>query len=307
MGRGRHLLGVVTVALALALAGCLPVTATDDPAPPPPTTPPFSTLLPPGAPNPYTAGKGEFIAQCPFDHRATEDPIVAPGNAAFWHTHDFFGNTTTGKDSTAATLLGQATTCWPGDDAAAYWVPTLYANGGPVTPTLVNFYYRVLPPQDPTKVEPFPAGLKMIAGKAMAKSPQPDSVVHWSCVGRTGTSATIPSCGGSALQLTLNFPECWDGVHLDTADHTSHMVYANGASCPADHPKLLPQLVYEIQYPVSGPGVAVASDSMNGANPGPSGQTAHGDFINVWNQGVLGELVEVCLNTPIICTNGSKP
>ncbi len=231
MGHGRYIVGVLAALFTLVLTGCLPAAPPD---PPPPTTSTTAgssgTLLPAGAPDPYTAGKGEFFAECPFSHRATEDPIVAPGNASFWHSHDFFGNTTAGKDSTVANLLGQATTCWPGDDTAAYWVPTLYdPNGDPVDPTSVTFFYRVLPPQDPAKVMAFPPGLKMVAGKAGATAAQPDYVVQWQCVGQTGTSATIPDCGGAALQLTLNFPECWNGAELDSADHASHMAYARAA------------------------------------------------------------------------------
>ena len=305
-GRRWYVMGALLAGLGILAAGCLPV----HPKPPPPTTTTTTTttgyqgtLLPPGAPNPYgPSGKGEFIATCPFSHRATEDPIVAPGNTSFWHEHDFFGNTDTNASSTPDALLGQDTTCTPAFDATGYWVPTLLKAGVPQDPVAGDFFYHVLAPQDPAKVQPFPAGLIMIAGSAGATAPQPAYIERWSCVGTSTTSATIPDCGsGNNLKLTLNFPECWDGVHLDSADHKSHLAYAQGASCPADHPKLLPQLVFELQWAVSGAGVTVSSDhTMSGTDVTP-GLTAHGDFMNGWDPEIMQQRVTHCLAAAVIC------
>ncbi len=284
----RRLLGLIVVGLALVAAGCLPVTA--------------PTPAPPGAPNPYgAAGKGEFVALCPFSQRGTIDPIVAPGSTTFWHEHDFFGNETTDPNSTAVTLLAQATTCVPGFDSAAYWVPTLLHWGTPVSPVSASFFYRVVAPQDPSKVQPFPTGLIMVAGSSAAVTAQPASIVRWGCAGSSATGATIPWCHRHDLVLDLHFPECWDGVHLDSADHKSHMAYAQGASCPADHPVLVPQLTFEFQWNVSGRGVTVSSDhTMSGTDVTP-GLTAHGDFINAWSPEIMQQRVATCLRAAVIC------
>jgi hypothetical protein len=131
--------------------------------------------------------------------------------------------------------------------------------------------------------------------------------VSWTCVGTTTVAATIPDCGGRTLELRLHFPECWDGVHLDSADHVSHMAYSHGLSCPADHPVLVPQLTFQFQYPVSGSGVTLSSDhSMSGAAV-PGGQTAHGDFINAWNRPALKQRVDDCLHKAIVCASNGKP
>lgn len=43
---------------------------------------------------------------------------------------------------------------------------------------------------------------------------------------------------------------CWDGRHLDSADHKSHMRYAGtGGAWPASHPVSLPAISYELDYP----------------------------------------------------------
>jgi Domain of unknown function (DUF1996) len=84
------------------------------------------------------------------------------------------------------------------------------------------------------------------------------------------------------------FPSCWDGVHLDSADHKSHMAYAaaNGA-CPSDHPLSLPEVTFEVDFP----GIAGGSDyylSSGGI------YSWHGDFIADWDDRVQNALVASC-------------
>ena len=170
-----------------------------------------------------------------------------------------------------------------------------------MAPTVSNFYYRVVAPQDPAKVQPLPAGLIMIAGSAGATSAQPDYVVQWGCSDTTTTGATIPVCAHGNLTLDLHFPECWDGVHLDSADHKSHMFYARGASCPADHPVLVPQLTYHFEWPVTGADVTLSSDhTMSGTDVTP-GLTAHGDFMDGWTLEIMWTRTFSCLRTAVIC------
>jgi hypothetical protein len=287
----------------LTVAGCIPASS------PPPTTttttPPAaaSTLLAPGVPNPYgPSGKGEFTAACLRVKTATEDPIVAPGSTTFWHSHDFFGNKTVGPNSTVDTLLGQESSCITAFDTAAYWVPTLSRDGAQVNPYFANFFYRVSYPQDPAKVQPMPTGLVMVAGTAGATSEQPLKVMHWQCLGSSSWSSTIPDCGSAATQMWLTFPECWDGVHLDAADHKSHMAYANGASCPADHPVLLPQLVFQVVWlvPTGGTRMVSSDHAMNGTMQ-PGGLTDHGDFMDSWNPETMQQRVSTCLRAAKIC------
>jgi hypothetical protein len=312
------LIGGAACAFALlVLAACLPTA----PPPPPPTTtstlagspttapagPWSSTLLPPGAPDPYaTAGLGEFAARCAVSHRGTVDPIVAPGNVSFWHQHDFFGATATDESSTRDELLAGGSSCDPTVDRSAYWVPTLLRDGAPVDPVRITVYYQVKRPQDPAKVQPMPAGLRMIAGSARATTPQPDHVAQWHCMGVSSSAPVIPDCGGGNVELILQFPDCWDGVRLDSADHQSHMTYSRGRSCPPSHPVLVPELSFRIEYPASGPGVVLSSDVAGHAGHGgpavQGGLTAHGDVIEAWAPGEQERRVTTCLRAARKCT-----
>src|SRR5207247_3302073 len=57
---------------------------------------------------------------------------------------------------------------------------------------------------------------------------------------------------GTKLQTYLNFPTCWNGHDLDSADHISHMAFAPaGTSCPGTHPVVVPRLQFVITYPRS--------------------------------------------------------
>src|SRR4029450_12324891 len=100
-------------------------------------------------------------------------------------------------------------------------------------------------------------------------------------------SSTIPNCAFS-LRLQVNFPNCWDGTRLDSADHKVHMAYSTDGVCPASHPVETPALTIVIHYGIAGGG---------GLGPPPGGQfSGHADFVNAWNQATLQALVDRYLN-----------
>jgi hypothetical protein len=240
-----------------------------------------------------------FISSCRFSHRLMDDPIVYPGRPGLSHDHSFVGNASTNAWSTVASLRTASTTCRRAGETAAYWMPTLVVNGQAVEPRAATIYYRrrTLEP-----VRPFPAGLKVIAGSSRATSPQDLRVTFWNCGARAGVppSASVPTCGdrrGDALRLHVNFPNCWDGVHLDSADHQSHMAYSQRGRCPATHPVAVPAIALIYRYPIAGgAGVSLSSGSQ---------YSAHADFFNAWRQGTLVSLVHGCLNALRHCGHGS--
>lgn len=84
---------------------------------------------------------GEFVAFCPFSHRAPDDPIVHRYHFGASHLHDFLGNVSTSATATVQTLLTSGTTCDPVTDRSAYWAPTLYdAKGALVAFDRVTIY-----------------------------------------------------------------------------------------------------------------------------------------------------------------------
>lgn len=231
-----------------------------------------------------------FISVCRFSHRAPDDPIVFPGQPGRSHDHSFVGNRSTSASSTLDSLQAVATTCQRAGDTAAYWMPTLLVAGGAVAPIGATIYYRR---RTFDRVEPFPQGLKVIAGDAHATGAQSRRVTFWNCGAMTGLppSSTVPTCPdvpGSALRLHVEFPSCWDGRALDSADHQSHMAYAARGRCPASHPVAVPAIALIYRYPVlGGPDVELASGGQ---------YSAHADFFNAWQKGALSGLVNRCLN-----------
>jgi hypothetical protein len=250
---------------------------------------------------------------CGYSHSADDDPIVHAGHHGMSHRHDFFGATTTDAGSTAASLMAGGTTCRSVADRSAYWSPALLAGGRPVTPTHVQAYYRTPVGADAESVRPLPNGLEMIAGDATATAAQDPAVVHWSC-GVQGDASPVPRrCAGEGaeLRLVLVFPQCWDGEHLRSADHVSHVARlpqvaeaAGGAAverrCPASHPVLLPETTVEVRYPTDLPPgqLSLASGPATGG---------HGDLLVAWDQAHLAAEVDTCLHRNLRCDVTSEP
>jgi hypothetical protein len=233
----------------------------------------------------------EFITVCKFTRFLPDDPIVHYKMPGMSHDHSFFGNTTTNAFSTLKSLQKGATSCQRPEDTASYWAPTLLLNNKRVTPVEADIYYRR---STLAKVRPFPQGLKIVAGNAMSLKKQSEHVVFWNCsTDPTAPSITIPSCPTPSLHVHVRFPNCWDGTHLDSPDHHSHMAYSKNGFCPKSHPVAVPQIMLIIQYPV-------ASDTPLQVASG--GQlTGHADFFNAWKPKELKRLVDYCLNALRAC------
>jgi Domain of unknown function (DUF1996) len=240
-----------------------------------------------------------FIGSCAFSHMAMDDPIVYPRQPGASHDHSFVGNTTTNAFSTLRTLRAGSSTCRRDGETAAYWMPTLLLNGQMIAPTGATIYYRrkTLAP-----LRAFPAGFKMIAGDRHATSPQGLQITYWNCGAASSVPASteVPTCPdgrGQSLRLHVNFPSCWDGRHLDSADHRSHVAYAVRGACPASHPVAVPAISLIYRYPIAGgSGVTVSSGGA---------YSAHADFFNAWRQGTLTSLVNNCLNALRHCGRDS--
>ena len=194
----------------------------------------------PAVPDRHTGPQGrtgQFVARCTYSHSASSDPIVWFGQAGRSHRHDFYGSTLTGDSSTADRLQGSPTTCDKPGDSAAYWQPTLYDDGRPVEPVQIQAYYRVAPGIEPTDVRPFPPGLTLIAGDALATTPQHGEAAGWTCGTRTALTPAPTECSPTApLHMVLTFPDCWDGTNLNSADHRSHATYSRDGACPTTTP-----------------------------------------------------------------------
>jgi hypothetical protein len=202
--------------------------------------------------------QGEFVSTIGFSHRATADPIVAPGDANFNHAHDFFANTSTDANSTVDSLLAAGTSAaQPTNNLSTYWAPSLIDEGSDglggkwsyITPLASSIaYYSVLQPNDPNDLVNMPVGLKMIAGSAVPEERQSRAQVFWNYIGESVSYDHIPlgdEWRDLPLQAVVIFPDHWDGETLDSSDHKSHVSYGNGSE---DHALLIPQLQLQIHY-----------------------------------------------------------
>ncbi|MEV4344647.1 DUF1996 domain-containing protein [Actinoplanes sp. NPDC049596] len=256
--------------------------------------------IPPGA-----VRVAEFLADCPFSHRLPDDPIIFPGLPGASHMHSFFGSEVTNAYSTTQDLINANSNCNPSIDKSSYWIPTLYNGDTPVEPTTGIFYYLGEGVRDDliAQTQPFPLGLRIVAGNAKATGPADNTIARWSCLhaGEVGSSSNFVTCpAGTMLESYLDFPHCWDGVNLDSPDHKSHMAYPVNNACPASHPVVVPKLRQVMRYPVNG----------NPANfrlaSGP-GYTMHGDFFNAWPVDELARRVNDCIRVIVKCGTDGRP
>jgi len=237
----------------------------------------------------------EFNASCTYSHSFKDDPIVFPGLPGASHMHSFLGNGSTNANTTLASLLANPTTsCGPAEDLSAYWVPTLYEHGVAVEPKGVVVYYgsRLT---DSSQTVPFPQGFRMIAGDAKLQRPTPaGSVNQFYCAGPGGelgrsADGNWPLCApGATLMFQLVFPDCWDGVHLDSPTHKAHVAYTYDGTCKGDFPVAIPSVSFLIAYPTSG-----TADGFQLASKMAS--SMHGDAFFAWNNAALGHRVKDCV------------
>jgi hypothetical protein len=254
--------------------------------------------------NPDPARRGpqgrvaQFVVKCEPGHTAYDDPIVHPNDPGASHLHQFFGNVAVDSKPDYDRVAGAATTCAKDGDSAGYWAPALLdAQGNRVDPVSMTAYYRPGIGVDAADVVAYPPGLMLVAGNAHAERAQSLDVVAWSCGTGALRQTEPPACPTSSkLRLILNFPDCWDGQHLTSADPhmaSTHTAYSTDGGCPADHPVAVPQLRLGIDYPPVDPtGLSLASGSI---------LTGHADFWNVWNQAALEEEVKFCINRDLVC------
>lgn len=285
--RPTSLVAIVVAMVAVTAAGCGGDTAA------------VVAPAPHAAPDRVLSGPqgrvAQFVVECDFSHAAFDDPIVFPGQEGASHLHVFFGNTTTDAHSTVDDLVAGDTTCDQHLDRASYWAPALIRDGVVQTPVKSVAYYRAGPDVPGTEVQPYPLGLRMIAGRAAATEPQPIEVVAWSCGAGIVREAEPPACpDGRNLRLLVTFPDCWNGVDLDAPDHVSHVSYSSAGACPASHPVPVPQLQFSVEYPVTGPtdGLELSSGGL---------LTGHADFYNAWDPARLEREVRNCLHRDVVC------
>jgi hypothetical protein len=244
---------------------------------------------------------------------AFDDPIVYPGQPGRSHLHVFFGNTGTNANSTADSLANTGnSTCLGGTiNRTAYWAPAMIdtKDGTPVVPSMLAVYYKTgYTGVDPKSVQPMPAGLRMIAGNAANKATVQWGPVTFSCIdAATGNGANLynipTTCAvGNTIWARVVFPQCWDGINLDSPDHKSHMAYPSGG-CPSTHPVAVPEITISVLYEVTDASAParwrLASDNYDPSLPG--GYSSHADWFNGWKPEFMESFVRNCDQPAVDC------
>ena len=248
------------------------------------------------------ASRGTFTSQCGRNadgsHRNSDNFITSPGitNAAH-HVHDYVGNLSTDGNSTNESLAAAGTTCRLGDKSTYFW-PVIrdittegtdadQPGGGAdgnlgkiITPSAVSIQYRG---NAQAKVVPMPRFLRIVTGDAKTITNGPaNSRAHWTCSGTTNRfSATqyVLCPRGQLVQRVHDFAGCWNGTDLDSANHRTHVAFADSTTgaCPEGF-KAIPQLRITLSYRVPA-GDSYAVDSFPEQLRKPS--TDHDDYENV--------------------------
>lgn len=275
----------------------------------------------------FICGPGQILA---------DDPIVFPNQPGRSHLHQFYGNLSANAHSTYETLRRAGKSSCSGPDQAlnrsAYWMPALLdGKGNVIKPNYVTVYYKRFPKDSPECTNAvfskgcvtIPNGLRMIAGRDMLNLRAPATGgFHFSCTkasGETaGTGAYKTMAGALAvctpgweLTLSLDFPSCWDGVHIDSPDHRSHVGYARyvfgGQACPKNKPYFMPSFKLSASYSVmEGDDVRLwrlSSDAM--APSDPPGSTLHGDYFEGWDPVTKEEWTDNCIDKLMSCQGGN--
>ena len=252
---------------------------------------------------PATSGLASdgWVVECPYSHSRMDDPIVYPRDPGASHRHDFFGAKDVDAFSTVKSMRRGGTTCGLKADTAGYWLPALKKKGNIVLPkgggTEQVIYYRNDLDGDENIVVP-PKNLQIVAGNGHARSESQNpllgtSKIYFNCNDGEGDEDKVakpPVCDDGILVLHVRFPQCWDGKHLDSRDHISHMAWVgDGDNCPSSHPVAIPRVTIRAEYPVGG---GYSPRDISFAS-GPY-YTIHGDFWQTWHNKKLRQLVRRC-------------
>jgi len=268
--------------------------------------------------NDKDASKGSFVAHCGTNannHRNSDNFMVTPGkrNGA-QHVHDYVGNLSTDADSDDNSLHAAGTTCDRDNKSTFFW-PVLRATdqdgddadsdgggkdgnfGKILRPRTADLRFLGNPN---SKVVAMPDDLQIIMGDAKAKTNgDKNAKAQWTCTGfENRITDKYPLCpSGSRLVRILDFPSCWDGENLDSADHRSHVLFPDDNGNCRDDFKVIPQLRVTLTFDRPN-GRNFALDTFPDQQHDP--RTDHSDFMNIADDSVL-KLAADCINSGRNC------
>jgi uncharacterized protein DUF1996 len=276
------------------------------------------------------ASTGTFTTRCGVNANKnfnTDNVIVAPGvtNGAH-HLHDYVGNQKVNAFSTNDTFLQGGTSCQNKNDLSSYYWPVVRvqdgtqefdqnADGGGkegnvgkvLTPVSAQIKYVGSPT---SKVVAMPQFLRIITGDAKTTTNGlANANAHWSCTGfenKVQLTGQYPICPrGSNVVRTFAFQSCWDGQNADSANHRTHVAFADASGNCANGFKAIPQLTMRLVYKINPPsvqnGVVKNAYAVDGfPDQLHKAATDHDDFISI-TTGNLAAKIAGCVNSGRRC------
>jgi hypothetical protein len=264
------------------------------------------------------SGQGSYSVDCGVsDHNNSDNYMAAPGkdNGA-QHVHDYVGNESTNANSTDDSLEQAGTSCRNGDQSTFFWPVLRDLNGqgddvGQDGGSLDGNVGRILQPRSAEltfrghgdePVRPMPTHLMMIMGNAKAGQQNGDNVnAKYTCSGHENqVTDKYPVCGqGSRLIRLLDYPSCWDGQNLESANFRDHMAFPDESGNCSDGFVPIPALRIKLTYDQPA-GRAFSIDSF--PQEQHAANTDHSDFENLASQDSNDEGAR-CINEGRQCQN----
>lgn len=138
-------------------------------------------------------------------------------------------------------------------------------------------------------------GWQAVNGRTSVGSPHPTEAACKAAI--VSDVDSKEKSANTEMAMVISFPQCWDGVNLDSPDHKSHLSNRSGGLCPSSHPVPIPEITFTVRWPTGTAGAAgwrLSSDNYqyNGSN---AGYSVHADWFNGWNESTPNAWPQNCI------------
>jgi hypothetical protein len=110
---------------------------------------------------------------------------------------------------------------------------------------------------------------------------------------------------GAQFMFVLQFPQCFDGKHVDVAGHGHHVDYMFNGKCPPETPYLMPFFLLEGGYIVrEGDDTTQWRLASDDGSDQAAWLVASRRLFGAWDPETLKTWTDNCINKHLSCTGG---